>query len=183
LHPEGLKCPNGHELEKAWIHRTDRKPIIDYKCKICGKYFNIFTETTLQGTRLSVTQLFQCFNGVLFKVPYQKLSTQIGISRRSVSVNSKKMELLADTYKYQFHTHPRYLSQSEQDKRFKWEPILKNIEDWKIEDNQLIVKIKNGGWYNLSSSTYTHITPTKKGEKKKLVSVTSVKKIYPFTLQ
>lgn len=180
LHPENLKCPNGHGYEKASIHRTDRKPIVDYKCKICGKYFNIFTGTDLKGTKLSPTQLFQCFNGLLFKVPYQKLATQIGISRRAVSLNSEKMGQLADKYKSQFHTHPRSLSQSEKDKRFSWEPILRNIQEWDIDGDQLIVKIKNGGWYNLSSITYTHITQTKQGEKKKLVSQTSVKKINPF---
>ena len=56
------------------------------------------------------------------------------------------------------------------------EPILRNIEDWKVYGDDLVIKISNGAWYNLSRIKYTRIRLTKQGEKKKVTSQTSVTK-------
>ncbi len=40
LHPEGLSCPNGHELpEDQAPHDRRRAPIMDYRCRECGAVF------------------------------------------------------------------------------------------------------------------------------------------------
>jgi hypothetical protein len=37
LHPEGLKCPNGHPLPPDQApHDRHRAPIVDYRCRLCG---------------------------------------------------------------------------------------------------------------------------------------------------
>jgi len=42
LHPEGLKCPCGHPVppDQAPQDRS-REPIFYYRCRICGKVFNL----------------------------------------------------------------------------------------------------------------------------------------------
>ena len=46
LHPAGLKCPCGHPLSPDQApHDRSRDPIFDYRCRECGKVFNIFTGT------------------------------------------------------------------------------------------------------------------------------------------
>jgi hypothetical protein len=51
LHPEGLSCPNGHELPSDQApHDRRREPIVDYRCRECGAVFNIFTDTVWSKT-------------------------------------------------------------------------------------------------------------------------------------
>ena len=50
LHPEGLSCPEGHELPEGQSpHDRKRSPIVKYRCRECGAVYNIFTNTMLQG--------------------------------------------------------------------------------------------------------------------------------------
>jgi hypothetical protein len=37
LHPDGMKCPNGHPLPKNQApHDVKRAPVVDYRCRTCG---------------------------------------------------------------------------------------------------------------------------------------------------
>ena len=46
LHPNGLRCPNGHPLPpEQKPHDLSRKPLVDYKCRVCGRVYNLFTNT------------------------------------------------------------------------------------------------------------------------------------------
>jgi hypothetical protein len=50
LHPKGLHCPDGHDLPTDQApHDRHREPVVDYRCRACGKVFNLFTNTPLQG--------------------------------------------------------------------------------------------------------------------------------------
>jgi hypothetical protein len=41
LHSNGLDCPLGHPLPKDQApHRRVRAPVMDYRCRQCGKVFN-----------------------------------------------------------------------------------------------------------------------------------------------
>lgn len=54
LHPAGLHCPNGHPLPAGQApHDRHRDPIVDYRCRTCGKVYNIFTGTVWSGSRYS----------------------------------------------------------------------------------------------------------------------------------
>jgi hypothetical protein len=54
LHPAGLHCPNGHLLPPDQSpHHRNRGPIYDYRCRICGKVYNIFSGTIWSGSRYS----------------------------------------------------------------------------------------------------------------------------------
>jgi hypothetical protein len=46
LHPEGLHCPKRHALPPDQApHDRHREPVVDYRCRTCGKVFNVFTGT------------------------------------------------------------------------------------------------------------------------------------------
>ena len=176
IHPKGLSCPNDHHLTNAAVHRSYRQPIIDYRCKICGSYFNIFTGTPLQGSKLSITKLYQCFEGMMNKTPHQKLAKQIGISRKAVSSNCKKMGGFYNKRKNQ-----EILSIEVQKKETDWKPFLRRIEWWSEAEGHLKLKMENGGVYKLFKNTYTSIKHRGNIEKRRIKKITSVEKIHPVT--
>jgi len=46
LHPDGLKCKAGHALPPDQApHDRERTPLVDYRCRVCGNVFNLFTDT------------------------------------------------------------------------------------------------------------------------------------------
>lgn len=80
LHPEGLMCPNGHPLPSDQApHDRHRAPIVDYRCRLCGKVFNIFTGTIWKGTRLSCTTIVLLLRGVVQGVPTLQLADELGV--------------------------------------------------------------------------------------------------------
>jgi hypothetical protein len=50
LHPAGLACPACKVSDHLRVHRRHRAPVIDYRCRGCGRVFNAFTGTALSGT-------------------------------------------------------------------------------------------------------------------------------------
>jgi transposase-like protein len=49
LHPEGMACHDCGRADHLRIHRRRREPVVDYRCDHCGRVFNAFTGTALQG--------------------------------------------------------------------------------------------------------------------------------------
>ena len=50
LHPNGLHCPDGHQLPPEQApHDRRRTPILKYRCRVCGRVFPLFTKTILSG--------------------------------------------------------------------------------------------------------------------------------------
>jgi transposase-like protein len=95
LHPEGLSCPNGHGLEEAHVHRRDRAPILLYRCDICNRLYNVFTETELQGTRYSVIQIVQMLRGIAQGETTSRLAREMGVDRKWLLVWRHKLQQLA----------------------------------------------------------------------------------------
>ena len=50
LHPDGLACPACGQRQRLGVHRRHREPVLDYQCGDCGRVFNAWTGTVLQGT-------------------------------------------------------------------------------------------------------------------------------------
>ena len=59
LHPDGLGCPRCGEREHLGTHRCHRTPVVDLQCGRCGRVFNAFTGTSLQGTHRRPSQLLR----------------------------------------------------------------------------------------------------------------------------
>ena len=80
LHPQGLACSRcgGHD---AWVHRYYREPVLDYRCKGCGRVYNAFTGTALRGTRRRPSELILILHAVATAVPTARLARELRCSR------------------------------------------------------------------------------------------------------
>lgn len=81
LHPGGLHCPRCAAADGRQIHRRQREPVLDYRCKHCGRVFNAFTGTALQGTQRRPSQILLFLRGVANGEPTAKLARELGASR------------------------------------------------------------------------------------------------------
>ena len=85
LHPEGLHCPKGHPLPSDQApHDRHRDPIFDYKCRVCGKVYNIFTNTVLSRKRYSCVTLVLILRGIAQGTPTKHLAEELGIDRSNL---------------------------------------------------------------------------------------------------
>ena len=94
LHPQGLDCPEGHPLEEAFIHKRDRTPIFDYRCKTCGRCFNLFTGTVLQGTHYNEVQIVQLLHGIAAGKPTAQLAREMGVDRQGLLIRRHQLPSL-----------------------------------------------------------------------------------------
>src|SRR5262245_39550817 len=80
LHPQGLACPacGGDHLT---LHRAHRAPVLDYRCA-CGRVFNAWAGTALQGTQRSPCELVLIARGIAQGTPTARLARELGCSRR-----------------------------------------------------------------------------------------------------
>lgn len=100
LHPEGLHCPNGHPLPPDQApHDRHRGPVFDYKCRICGKVYNVFTGTIWSRSRYSVVTIVLILRGIIQGVPTKHLAEELRIDRshllkRRLAIQKLARELL-----------------------------------------------------------------------------------------
>jgi transposase-like protein len=80
LHGGVLRCPRCGG-DDAWVHRSYREPVLDYRCKRCGRVYNAFTGTALQKTRRRPSELILVLRGVATGVPTARLARELGWSR------------------------------------------------------------------------------------------------------
>ena len=92
LHPDGLACPRCSERPRLGIHRCHRAPLVDFQCGACGRVFNAFTATSLQGTHRRPAQLLMILRGVAQGTPTAQMARELGCDR---------MELLALRHRLQ----------------------------------------------------------------------------------
>src|SRR5438093_13117043 len=81
LHPDGLACPRCHEQDGVGVHRYRREHTPDYRCSKCGRVFNIYTDTKLDGVRRKPSELVLILRGIVQGTPTAKLAREIGCSR------------------------------------------------------------------------------------------------------
>lgn len=99
LHPEGLKCPNGHALPPGQApHDRHRAPILDYKCRLCGRVFNVFTGTLWNGARYSCQKIVLILRGIMEGVPVTRLAGQLHIDRSNLQKRRKAIEQIVEEY-------------------------------------------------------------------------------------
>lgn len=82
FHPRGLRCPNGHGLDHAYVHKKDRAPILDYRCKTCGRCFNVFTGTMFQGAKHDAPGVVQMLRGFVQGTTTWQLAREMGVDRK-----------------------------------------------------------------------------------------------------
>lgn len=82
LHPGGLACPRCGAADRLGIHRRHRDPVSDYQCGGCGRVFNAFTGTPLQGIRRPPTQMLLILRGVAQAAPTARIARELGCDRK-----------------------------------------------------------------------------------------------------
>ena len=81
LHSGGLACPRCRRSDRMRIHRRHRAPVLDYRCGHCRRVFNIFTGTSLQGTKRRPGELVLIVRGFAQGVPTAQLARELGCDR------------------------------------------------------------------------------------------------------
>lgn len=81
LHPGGFACPRCHATDRIGVHRYRREHTPDYRCGGCGRVFNIYTATRLEGTRRTPSELVLILRGIVQGTPTAKLAREVGCAR------------------------------------------------------------------------------------------------------
>jgi transposase-like protein len=85
LQPQGLRCPQGHKIVLGQApHMSDRTPLVDYRCRRCGKVFNLFTGTLWSGTHYSCSQVVLLVRGFAQGVPTLHLAQELKLDYETV---------------------------------------------------------------------------------------------------
>jgi len=82
LHPDGLACPRCGQRQRLGIHRRHRAPVLDYQCEACGRVFNAWTGTILQGTHRRPGVLLMILHGVAQATPTAQMARELGCDRK-----------------------------------------------------------------------------------------------------
>jgi transposase len=78
LHPDGLKCKAGHPLPPDQApHDQERAPLVDYRCRVCGNVFNLFTATVWEGTHYDCVTIVLVMRGFVQGVPTLQLAEEL----------------------------------------------------------------------------------------------------------
>lgn len=82
LHPEGLQCPKGHlRPSEQCPHTRTRAPIVEYRCRECGRVYNVFTDTVLNGIRFPCSKIVMMLHGFLKGTPTQQMAEEMSLDR------------------------------------------------------------------------------------------------------
>lgn len=85
LHPGGLACPGCGSADGTGagrrVYRSNRAPVLDHKCRACGRVFNAFTGTALAGTHRRPSALVLFLRGVSQGEPTAALARELSASR------------------------------------------------------------------------------------------------------
>lgn len=95
FHPAGLRCPRCHAAEGFYTHRYFREPVLDYRCPQCGRVFNAWTGTILQGTHWRPSQIVLILRGFAQGTPTAQLARELACSRRHLLDLRHRMQDLA----------------------------------------------------------------------------------------
>lgn len=100
IHPEGLTCPGCHHHDRLHIHRRDREPVLDYRCGHCGRVFNAFTGSALQGTHYRPSTLVLILRGIAQGVPTARLARELNCDRGHLLALRHRLQDLAFRFRH-----------------------------------------------------------------------------------
>jgi transposase-like protein len=78
LHPDSLHCPKGHSLPADQApHDRTRTPIVSYRCRECGRVFNIFTNTIFSNISFSSCEIVLLLRGIVQGDPTTHIAQEL----------------------------------------------------------------------------------------------------------
>ena len=96
LHPAGLGCPRCRARDGLNIHRRHRDPIVDYRCRGCGRVFNAFSGTVLEGTPKRPAQILLILRGIAQGTSTAQLARELGLERTGLLEMRHRLQGLAE---------------------------------------------------------------------------------------
>ena len=86
FHPDGLKCVHcGAAWSQAREFRvTKESQLPDYRCRACGKTYNVYSGTVFEGRQVTVEQAVLLVRGVIKGEQAQVLTNETGVCRQTV---------------------------------------------------------------------------------------------------
>jgi hypothetical protein len=81
-HPAGLARPRCGQPDRWAVHSRRREPVLEYQCGHCGRVFNAWTGTILQGTHRRPSQWLLILHGVAKGQPTAEMARELGCDRK-----------------------------------------------------------------------------------------------------
>lgn len=100
LHPGGLHCHNHHPLptDQAPQDRS-RAPVYDYRCRVCGNVFNLFTDTVWAGTHYGCVTIVLVLRGFAQGTPTLQLADELALDYETLLNRRHQLQQLALDHK------------------------------------------------------------------------------------
>ena len=95
IHADGLHCP-GCGTSDYRVHSRSRAPILQYKCRRCSRYFNLFTGTSFEATRWPCSKIVMVLRGFLQGQSTLHMSKEMGLGYRNLLY--LRHELMGNAY-------------------------------------------------------------------------------------
>jgi transposase-like protein len=94
FHPTGMVCRHCRaELKIARAFRvTQSSQVPDYRCRVCDKTYNVYSNTVFEGRRLRPEQVVLLVRGVVKGEPAQILANEVGVCRQTVQIIRQQMQ-------------------------------------------------------------------------------------------
>ena len=92
LHPAGLGCPGCGTQGGLYVHRRHRAPVLDYRCSTCGRVFNAWTGTALQGTHRRPSEILRILRAIVGKLSTAQLARNLGRQRATLHQLRRRLE-------------------------------------------------------------------------------------------
>ncbi len=100
LHPQGLKCKAGHSLPPEQApHDRQRAPVLNYRCRVCGNVFNLFTLTVWEGTHYNCVTIVLLVRGFTQGIPTLQLADELELDYGTVLKHRHEIQQLAFDHK------------------------------------------------------------------------------------
>ena len=96
LHPNRLHCPTGHPLPKDQPpHDRKPAPLLKYRCRRCGKVFNVFTGTVWSATEYDCATVVMLRRRFAQGGPTLHLANELALDYASLLERRHRVQALA----------------------------------------------------------------------------------------
>jgi transposase-like protein len=93
FHPQGFGCPQCKRgVEQARVFRHSKRGLVDYRCNVCTRVYNLYTGTVFAGCQLSARQTVLLLRGVCKGESSASLAEELGVCRSTVHLLRQKVQ-------------------------------------------------------------------------------------------
>jgi len=98
FHPKGLQCPNcGASKQAAREFREHKRGVVDSRCHLCQRTYNLYTGTIFAGSNLDSRRVVLLVRGVGKGDAATVLAEELALSRQCVHRWRKRLQANGDT--------------------------------------------------------------------------------------